>query len=186
MRRLVLVLALLLGSAVPVLADEACPPYNRKEWPHWAKQDPSGLTTRDYVLIRDGKNVEVEDGIVLGGEWYDPYTGDTVDDPKALDIDHVVPLKWAHDHGGCYWDRARKKAYANNLGYFWALRAVNRRENQTEKGARGPADYQPPFQMTLCQYGQAFATVVVMEGLTIEDRDREAIRAMVATCKGGS
>jgi len=34
---------------------------------------------------------------VATGEWFDPYTGETVTDATRLDIDHMIPLKNAHD-----------------------------------------------------------------------------------------
>ena len=47
------------------------------------------------------------------GEWFDPYTGETVTDATRLDIDHMIPLKNAHDSGGWAWDESRKAAFAN-------------------------------------------------------------------------
>jgi len=45
----------------------------------------------------------------LAGEWYDPYLGDTFTIYKGPDLDHTVPLKFAHGHGGDKWSRERKK-----------------------------------------------------------------------------
>ena len=101
------------------------PEYNRKEWIHWVDADKDGLTTRQEVLIEENL---IKDSLVIvrtdknkfkiiKGFWVCPYSGDTLTDPKALDIDHVVPLKWVHTRGGYRWRRNKKKKYANYLDY---------------------------------------------------------------------
>lgn len=62
------------------------------------------------------------------------YTGKTCD---AVDIDHVVSLRDAHDSGGAVWPLSRKQTFANDRqNHVPACAAVNR-----SKGASGPADF---------------------------------------------
>lgn len=42
---------------------------------------------------------------VAVGQWYDPYSGETFTDSAAVDLDHIVPLKFAHGHGDYRWAR---------------------------------------------------------------------------------
>ena len=49
---------------------------------------------------------------VVIGRWRDLYTGDTITDPGALDVDHFVPLSNAFRAGGWAWDRVQRQRYA--------------------------------------------------------------------------
>ena len=51
---------------------------------------------------------------VASGEWYDPFTGETITDATKLDVDHMVPLKNAHDSGGWKWDNQKKSETDEN------------------------------------------------------------------------
>ena len=75
---------------------------------------------------------------VVSGSWDDPYSGKTIINATKLDIDHMVPLKEAHESGAANWSRERKRAYANDLDYPDTLIAVDRRLNR-QKGAKDPA-----------------------------------------------
>lgn len=53
------------------------------------------LPSSEYVLRRDGDNVEVgSDCYPTSGSWTCPYDGETHSaPPSAVSIDHMVPLK---------------------------------------------------------------------------------------------
>ena len=76
---------------------------------------------------------------VRRGLWIDPYTGFIYLDPDDLDIDHVIPLAYAHAAGGYLWDETRKAAFANDQKN---LLAVSRGSNRS-KGAKGPSEFLP-------------------------------------------
>lgn len=92
--------------------------YNRADWPHWIDADNDCQNTRAEILIRDSSHPvsyrSAKKCSVITGEWHDPYTGKTWHKASDLDIDHVVPLKWAHTHGGDQWPITRKRDYAND------------------------------------------------------------------------
>ena len=118
---------------------------------------------RAVVLIRDAEPGTVffadpSECKVGGGVWCDPYTGQMFLDPREIDIDHMVPLKNAHESGGWAWDPDRRRQYANNLTYRWHLVAVSRSANRS-KGDRSPDQWKPQDQAFWCQYGQSWATV---------------------------
>ena len=75
-------------------------------------------------------------GWVLGS-WNDPYSGKTITAASQLDIDHLVPLKEAHESSGHSWDSERRRAYANDLSDSNTLIAVDRGLNR-QKGAGDP------------------------------------------------
>ena len=97
------------------------PSYDRDDWKHWVDEDKDCQNTRHEVLIEESlaKVAFKTDRKcqVATGEWFAPYTGETVTDATRLDIDHMIPLKNAHNSGGWAWDRSRKAAFANEMSY---------------------------------------------------------------------
>jgi hypothetical protein len=67
---------------------------------------------------------------VATGEWFDPYTGETITNSTKLDIDHMVPLKNAHDSGGWACDKDKKSAFANEMSQEDHLIAVTASANR--------------------------------------------------------
>ena len=120
--------------------------YFRKEWHHWIKVNEDCQNTRQKVLIRDSKEIvkykEDKKCHVEIGKWLCPYTGEIINDPKKIDIDHVVPLAEAHRSGGYLWDREKKELYANDLKNPTHLLAVKNTANR-EKGDKDPAKWLP-------------------------------------------
>ena len=73
------------------------PQYDRDDWKHWIDEDGDCQNARHEVLIdesladvkfKDAKNCQV-----ALGQWYDPFTAETLTDATKLDVDHMVPLK---------------------------------------------------------------------------------------------
>jgi hypothetical protein len=117
--------------------------YNRSDWPHWLDDDKDCQNTRHEILIQTStKPVEFKtdnECNVLAGGWYDPYSGDTFAISKDLDLDHIVPLKFAHGHGADKWGRKRKSMFANDLdNLILAKASLNR-----QKGAKGLTEWLP-------------------------------------------
>lgn len=125
--------------------------YNRDDWSHWLDSDGDCMNTRHEVLLAQsiGNILLSSDGCrVLSGVWTGPYTGTRYLDPSDLDIDHVIPLAWAHVRGGAVWSPAQKAAFANDPVN---LLAVDDGLNQS-KGARGPNEWLPPKLDSVCEY----------------------------------
>ena len=101
-----------------------------------------GLTTESLVDVafEPDRNCRV-----ASGRWYGAFTGAYVDTPGDLDIDHLVPLKNAHDSGGSAWSSAKKEDYANYLGDSDHLIAVTKGANRS-KGAKRPEEWRLPDQ----------------------------------------
>lgn len=51
---------------------------------------------------------------VVSGRWVSPFTGKVIQNSSEIDIDHVVPLKWAWKRGAQDWARAKRERFAND------------------------------------------------------------------------
>jgi hypothetical protein len=138
----------------------AIPKYNRVEmFGGWVNENSPEdcLNTRAEVLMRDATSVDTikfsaqNPCQVAKGEWIDPYSGNTFKLAKAVQIDHVVPLKNAYKSGAYQWTKDRRCHYANYLREEDHLIAVSGHENMS-KGDAGPERYLPPNEEYMCEY----------------------------------
>ena len=105
-----------------------------------------------------------------------------MDAPGDLDIDHLVPLKNAHDSGGWAWSSARKEDYANYLEDPGHLIAVTNTANRS-KGAKGPEEWRPSDEGYWCKYATDWTEVKFEWGLTMSQGEAEAVITMLDTCE---
>lgn len=79
------------------------PEYERSQWKHWIDEDGDCQDARQEVLISEslveGSFESERKCRVASGRWYGAFTGSYVEVPGDLDIDHLVPLKSAHNSG---------------------------------------------------------------------------------------
>ena len=176
MKRILLTISLII-LATTALAE--CPPYDRKAWKHWIDEDKDCQNARHEVLIAESISTvafKTEKGCrVVSGSWLGAYSGDVFTDASKLDIDHMVPLKEAHESGGHAWDVYRKRDYANDLSDPNTLIAVDRSLNR-QKGAGDPADWLPPNQAYQEEYARAWVAVKLKWGLTADAREVAVLR----------
>ena len=145
----------------------------------WTNREPDCPTTRTAVLIAAATGPVVLEGCrVLFGRWTDPWTGATLTDPAAVEVDHHVPLRNAHASGGAAWSRADKEAFARDRAN---LRAVAGKTNRI-KGARGPEDWKPDLRTAWCGYAENWVAVKTKYRLSTTPAEREALDVMLATC----
>ena len=120
----------------------ACPKYNRKDYRHWIDSDRDCQDTRNEVLIQESLepvSYKSSKGCkVSSGRWYGSFTVRTFTNPRKLDIDHLVPLKEAHDSGAYAWSKSKKRDYANDMRHPGHLIAVASGANRS-KDAKDPA-----------------------------------------------
>ena len=161
------------------------PDYDRDDWFHWLDEDRDCLNTRHEVLLAESLGpvtyADSDECKVASGSWVGPFTGESFDDPRTLDIDHMVPLKNAHLSGGWAWDRARKADYGNDLPYEGHLIAVDRSANRA-KGSSGPEDWRPLAQDYWCQYAVDWVTIKGAWTLTVSEPEAAALIEMLDTC----
>lgn len=161
-------------------------PYKRTLYKHWIDEDGDCQNTRAEVLIRDDDDGVVEfkgqdQCEVIGGTWFDPYTGQTFRVAKELDVDHVVPLKNAHESGAWAWSEERRKEYANYLKYNKHLLAVKASENR-KKGDKGPDRYMPPRKAFHCEYVQVWVKIKEDWELEMTEAEGETVQKILAQC----
>jgi hypothetical protein len=156
--------------------------YNRNDWPHWSDDDKDCQNTRHELLIRTSKksvDFKTEKGCnVATGEWFDPYSGNTYFKSTELDLDHIVPLKFAHGHGADNWSRERKETFANDLdNTILVLASLNR-----QKGAKGLDEWLPPNKSYRCEYIARFNAVMAKYELSYIPSEQKTINRMIKAC----
>lgn len=114
------------------------------------------MSSRQEALIRDSDKdllIEKKNGKchLKGGSWFDPYSGDTYENPSEMDIDHFVPLKNAHLHGAWSWPTWKKRDFANFMNDKVHLISVSYKENRS-KSAKRPEKYLPKNEKYICSY----------------------------------
>ncbi|MFV8782558.1 HNH endonuclease family protein [Microbulbifer sp. SA54] len=159
--------------------------YKRAEWlPRWSDRDSDCQDTRHELLIRfslapvtfsDGRECKVVSGL-----WMDPYTGSFFELASDLDVEHIVPLKWAHDHGGANWSRELKRQFAEDPDNLWL---VDDGRNQS-KGHLGPNEWMPPYGPVKKFYLQRFMAVVEKYGLQATEVEQRLFLAMLDAHQG--
>lgn len=170
-------------SAVP----NSLPTYDRGDWRHWIDADGDCQDARQEVLIAESVTTVTyetsSDCRVETGTWNAPFTGSTVTDPSGLDVDHMVPLKNAHQSGGWNWSAEKKKQYANYLDDPQHLIAVTSSANRS-KGSRGPDEWKPTQRSYWCQYATDWVSIKATWELTVTADEVTALREMFGTCPG--
>ena len=178
--------AVLLGAAVPGAMAADDDKYRRSEWlPKWSDADRDCQDTRHELLIRfslapiaytDARNCKVATGL-----WMDPYTGNFFELASDLDIEHIVPLKWAHERGGAHWSQAKKRAFAEDPDNLWL---VDDGRNQS-KGHRGPDQWMPPYGPVRQYYLRRFMAVAEKYGLQASPAESQLFLAMLESTARG-
>lgn len=141
-----------------VSSSSQIPAYDRDLFGGWADADRDCQNTRHEMLasLSTSRVIYSANGCsVTRGRWIDPYTDQIFLDSKDLDIDHMVPLAYAWDHGAHRWSRAKREKFANDPINLFAVKAsVNR-----QKGAAGPLEWMPPSESFHCQYMVRFLRI---------------------------
>lgn len=144
----------------------------------------NGCDTRNDLLARDGKDVELRSGsdcVVVSMTLKDPYTGSTIEWSKQqatkVQIDHVMPLSYDWQMGASRWPEAKRQQIANDP---LNLIPVDGPANNAKRDS-GPASWLPPYKRIRCSYAVRFAQVSLKYALPVTAPDK---RAMLAQCGG--
>ena len=173
----------------PDVAREPSPssPYDRAAWKHWTDDDGDCQDTRTEVLIAESEvpvTMDASGCKVLTGRWTCAYTLEVFSDPHELDIDHLVPLRHAHDHGAGAWTESRRRDYANDLEHPEHLVAVSAKANRG-KGAKGIDAWLPEAEGQRCGYVARWMEVKRNWGLQIDVREAELAVRYATLCAEG-
>ncbi|PTW50249.1 HNH endonuclease family protein [Rhodovulum kholense] len=179
---LLLSLALLTCTPVAPAPEPTVAPYTRAAFgPGWADPDGDCLDTR-AELLAELSTVPVtlapSSCSVRHGRWIAPYTGKVVTEAGDLDIDHIVPLRYAWGHGAASWSAEKRARFAlDPVNLLPVTASANR-----SKGARGPLEWLPPDPGFQCQYVLRFRRIARAYGLAhtaAEERDLVALTGQV-------
>ncbi|QOL79385.1 HNH endonuclease family protein [Pseudooceanicola spongiae] len=170
----------------PKAAAKTTPDYDRSLYGGWSDADSDCQNTRQELLAELSTTPVTWNKAgctVLRGRWLDPYTGQIFLDASDLDIDHVVPLAYAHERGAATWTRDKRIAFANDRRNLFAVKASENRS----KGAQGPAEWLPSDSGFQCQYMLRFDRIMKLYGLSYGEFEGARItRLREANCSGGT
>lgn len=85
---------------------------------------------------------------VYSGVWSDYYFPEKLTSPKDIDIDHIVPLKHAHDIGGYLWSPELKEKFANDPENL----VITYKKYNRQKGAKKISEWLPLNITYACKY----------------------------------
>ena len=139
--------------------------YARERFGHgWADSDRDCQNSRMETLISQSlspvKFKTTKQCHVVSGRWISPFSGETIYSASKIDIDHVVPLKWAWERGANHWSSEKRKQFANDPANLISVEASLNRQ----KGAKGLDAWLPPKNQ--CQYIVRFLRVKKTYGLS--------------------
>lgn len=133
--------------------------YHRDAFGRWQDRDQDCLNTRQEILKQLSTATVAftapNSCTITHGRWFDPYTNRTFYQAHQLDIDHIVPLKWAWDHGADHWPRHKRLLFANDPVNLIAVEAGANRS----KGDQSPLTWLPPNRVYRCQYVVRFLRI---------------------------
>lgn len=148
--------------------------YDRKLYAHWRDSDSDCQDARTETLISQSVSpvtFKTDRGCkAIKGAWNDPYSGNRYYNASDLDIDHVVTLAWAHEHGGREMSPETKEKFANDP---INLIAVDKYLNR-QKGAKPPMEWMPPNKAFHCQYVTRFQRVLITYNLKFTNEEKIA------------
>ena len=114
---------------------------------------------------------------MVKGSWIGGLTGIFLSDASDVDIDHVIPLSYAHRHGGSSWTPSKKEQFANDpLNLLPAYHIENRR-----KSDKGPSEYLPSDKNLACAYIKRWKAIGIKYDLNIASDDMFVIRDIIST-----
>lgn len=133
--------------------------YRRDLFGGWAGNSCRDM--RDEILIRDAAPDTLQfdgDGChPVAGQWTDYWTGATITDPQAIEIDHVVPLAEIWRSGGNLWPPDGLHAAGNDpSNLVVTAKAVNRDKSDRHPGQWRPAAHRCEFAAMWLAFKQAY------------------------------
>ena len=157
--------------------------FNTDDWDFEVDFDNDCQSSRQELLIltsrTEVKYTNPRNCVVRTGEWLDEYTGKTFKVAVQVDIDHVIPLMYAHTHGGDRWPAEKKLQFANDpLNLMLVEKSEIRKKNE-----RGPDRYLPRKEFQ-CEYAGMWQAIADNYDLDIDRRDENTINKIMEDCEG--
>ena len=164
------------------ISDLVAQAYRRDDYfKSWGDEDGDCQDLRHELLIAqsliDVTFTSARRCKVSTGRWIDPYSGNLVERASDLDVDHVIPLSYAHENGGFSWPIFLKQEFAQDQEN---LLLVTDSINQS-KGAKGPSFFLPRKGYQ-CEYASIWASVTDKYQLNLPTGDKAEIRKILREC----
>ena len=153
--------------------------YTRARFDDWTTRD--GCDTRQWVLIAEAQGGTRRGCDVRGARWFSYLDGVTTRNPSTFDIDHTVALAEAWGSGARTWNRARRDAFANDLGYRDALIATSASSNRS-KADSAPTTWHAPRAAGQCRLVQAWIAIKWRWGLSVDAREKTGLAKELGQC----
>lgn len=157
--------------------------YDRSAFGHgWADSDGDCQDSRAEALIATSTTqVQFADDRrcrVIAGRWISPFTNRVIQNADDIDIDHVVPLAWAWEHGAWAWSERKREQFANDpVNLFPVEASLNR-----SKGAQGPDQWLPPAGQ--CGYVARFVRITKKYNITPVAQETRWMQSFLDNCRG--
>jgi hypothetical protein len=153
--------------------------YDRDLYGGWGDLDSDCQNTRHELLAELSTAEVLWDHlgcVVKRGRWIDPYTDKIFTDAGDLDVDHLVPLAYAHARGAYAWPSEKRTDFANDPRNLFAVEASANRS----KGSRGPSRWLPPNEAFRCQYIVRFIRIMMIYDLQFDQPESDEIEILRA------
>lgn len=155
--------------------------YYRKDWKHWIDADHNCINTRHEILKKRSLvpvTLSKNGCSVKTGEWDDYYYPEKMTKLSDIDIDHLVPLKHAHESGGKNWNKTQKEIFANDEEN---LVITNKKYNR-EKGSQTIATWLPVQKNYACKYLIDWMKIKKKYALTISSQEQKTFDLGIKNC----
>lgn len=163
---------LLISFSYPAIASQS--KYERKLWKHWIDRDSNCLNTRQEILkARSLQPVKLNKKgcIVISGKWNDYYFPEDHSASNKVEIDHLIPLKNAHQTGGYSWSKQQREIFANDPENL----VITNRIYNRKKGAKGIDGWLPIHREYTCRYLKDWARLKLKYRLLLTPAEQQAI-----------
>lgn len=155
--------------------------YDRKSWKHWTDVNQNCLNTRAEILkIRSKIPVQFakKGCTVRSGQWDDYYFDEELVLAKDVDIDHLVPLKNAHDSGGATWSESEKEKFANDEDNL----VITNRKHNRQKGSQGIDTWLPSDKNYACKYIKDWINIKKKYALRVSVAEQNSFDLLIKDC----
>lgn len=156
--------------------------YQRSAWNHWTDSDDDCLNTRAEILKQRSLvtvTMNKKGCVVKKGQWNDYYYPEVHTLASKVDIDHLIPLKHAHEVGGAAWSAREKEKFANDPQNL----VITNRSYNRQKGAKGIDEWLPRHQAYACKYVRDWIKLKSKYSLKTRPAEIDTIESLKADCR---
>ena len=143
--------------------------YDRDDWgTSWKVKNCRSV--RDRLLINSALKAPVLDKKgckVKYGVWIDYYTGEKITLSDKPEIDHVVPIKYAHSIGGDRWSKKKKSRFYQDIENL----VITSKSLNSSKGAKSFVDWSPASRKISCDYAHRWIIVKTKYSLSFSSAE---------------